>query len=292
MRIINFGSLNIDHVYRVDRFVQPGETIPSLAYSRFCGGKGLNQSIALARAGAEVRHYGKIGTDGADLVEMLNRSGVDTSSVSVEDGPTGHAIIQVSGDGENSIIIEGGANRLMDDIDIETVFSELEEGDWLLLQNEVSAIDTLFGRALDSPCRLAFNPAPMTEAVNDLPLHRVDLLIVNESEGRALTGRSGAPDIVSALTQLCPKGRIVLTLGARGAICADGNRRIEQPGFPVDAVDTTAAGDTFVGYFLAASSSGKTADAALEQACKAASICVTRPGAAASIPYLHEIEAG
>lgn len=171
MKVINFGSLNIDHVYRVDQFVRPEETIPCLAYNQFGGGKGLNQSIALARAGAAVFHYGKIGSDGTFLVETLNESGVDTRSVCRVDGPTGHAIIQVSSKGENSIIIEGGANQLMNAADIDTVFTDLTDGDWLLLQNEVNGIEEIFAAAQSSPCKRAFNPAPMTDNIRNLPLN-------------------------------------------------------------------------------------------------------------------------
>jgi ribokinase len=290
MKIINFGSLNLDHVYRVERFVSPGETVPCLEYTRFCGGKGLNQSIALARAGATVFHYGKIGRDGAALVRALREATVDTRHISEVDGPTGHAVIQVTDDGENSIIIEGGANQKMDSGDTVTVFGLLSDGDWLLVQNEINGVADIFDAAHQSRCRLAFNPAPMTAAIAELPLARVDLLIVNETEGQILTGEMQTETILARLRSRCPRGSIVITLGGDGAVCLDGDEIVRQPPFVVEAVDTTGAGDTFVGYFLAAFSGGASVREALELGCRAASLCVTRPGAADSIPMLSEVE--
>lgn len=291
MKIINFGSLNIDHVYKVEHFVRPGETIPSITYQQHCGGKGLNQSIALARAGANVYHYGKIGTEGNHLPEKLQESGVNIQFVSTVAGPTGHAIIQVSATGENAIIIEGGANQSMDSSDISTILAHLSEGDWLLLQNEVNGIGEILKAAEDHPCKVAFNPAPLTGVIASLPLDRVDLMIVNETEGSGLTGRKEADHIITELVESYPHIQIVLTMGAQGAVYADRTNRLKQAGFTVEPVDTTAAGDTFVGYFIAALSQGASEEEALAHACRAASICVTRAGAADSIPHRSEVAA-
>ena len=148
MKIINFGSINIDHVYGVEHFVRPGETLESESYSVFSGGKGANQSIALARAGAEVLHAGKVGADGGWLKTKLRDNGVDVSLVETVDLPTGHAVIQVNSEGENAIIIHGGANRTFSSADIDKVLESAEAGDYLLLQNEINAVEKVLEKAL------------------------------------------------------------------------------------------------------------------------------------------------
>jgi len=289
MKIINFGSLNIDHVYQVEHFVQPGETITSSGYQMYSGGKGLNQSIALARAGANVCHAGKIGRDGEHLSTKLSEAGVDTKLITIGEVPTGHAIIQVSQDGENSIIVEGGANRTITSSDVDRVLSTISDNDWLLLQNEINAISLILEKTRNRPYSVVFNPAPMTPDIQHLPLELVDILVINEVEGANLTNEHQPSAILDSLINKYPAMQIVLTLGKLGAICVDKNQRIHQEGFKVEAVDTTAAGDTFIGFFIALLSSGSQVDEALRIACRASSICTTRPGAADSIPFFDEV---
>jgi ribokinase len=289
MKIINFGSLNIDHVYQVEHFVKPGETIASSRYQTYSGGKGLNQSIALARAGANVYHAGKIGPGSEHLLAKLSDAGVDTTLITIGEVPTGHAIIQVTPNGENSIIVEGGANRTITSTDVDRVLSTISDNDWLLLQNEINAISVILEMTRDRPFSVAFNPAPMTPDIQQLPLELVDLLFINEVEGVSLTNEHEPSAILDSLTNEYPAMRIVLTLGNRGAIYADKDQRIYQQEFKVEAVDTTAAGDTFIGFFVALLSSGAQINEALQIACKASSICVTRPGAADSIPFIDEV---
>jgi ribokinase len=289
MKIINFGSLNIDHVYQVEHFVQPGETIASSDYKIHSGGKGLNQSIALARAGANVYHAGKIGRGGEHLLTKLSEAGVDTSLVTIGDVPTGHAIIQVTPDGENSIIVEGGANRTITSTDVDQVLSSISDNDWLLLQNEINAISLILEKTRNRHYSVVFNPAPMTPDIQHLPLELVDILIINEVEGANLTNEHQPSAILNSLLKKYPAMQIVLTLGKLGAIYADKNQRINQEGFKVEAVDTTAAGDTFIGFFIALLSSSSQVDEALRIACRASSICTTRPGAADSIPFIDEV---
>ena len=286
--IVNFGSLNIDHVYHVEHFARPGETIASTHYTRYCGGKGLNQSIALARAGANVVHAGRIGSDGDILCDRLRKCGVDVRLIQRGDEPTGHAIIQVTPSGENSIIIEGGANRAIGLDQIPQVLGALDDGDWLLLQNEISSLDAIFELCPDG-VNLAFNPAPMTRDVVDLDLGRVHTLFVNEVEGAQLSGESDAGEIVRALRHAYPRCRIVLTRGKDGAVYADSESVVEQEAYPVTPVDTTAAGDTFIGFYLSVVASGVEPDEALRFGCKASSISVTRHGAADSIPDRSEV---
>jgi ribokinase len=289
MKIINFGSLNIDHVYQVEHFVQPGETITTSGYQMYSGGKGLNQSIALARAGANVYHAGKIGRGGEHLLAKLNEAGVDTTLVKIGETPTGHAIIQVSSDGENSIIVEGGANRTITSSDVDQVLSTISDNDWLLLQNEINAINLILEATRNRPYSVVFNPAPMTPDIQHLPLELVDILIINEVEGASLTNEHQQSTILDSLIKKYPAMQIVLTLGKSGAIYVDKDQRIHQEGFKVEAVDTTAAGDTLIGFFIALLSSGSQVDEALRIACRASSICTTRPGAADSIPFFDEV---
>lgn len=290
MKIINFGSLNVDHVYEVRHFVSPGETIPSSRYARFCGGKGLNQSIALARAGARVMHAGKIGADGKMLRDALARAGVDTSLVVDTPDATGHAVIQVTPDGQNAIIIAGGANQQIDQQLIGRVMEALDPGDWLLLQNEINAVDEILTAAQDRGATIAYNPAPMTSEVEHLPLESVHTLFVNQVEGEQLTRRTSPTGIIDRLLSDFARMRVVLTLGEKGAILASADFRVKQQAFSVAAVDTTAAGDTFVGYYLAAIASGDRPAEALRLGCLAASLCVTRRGAAESIPGAEDVQ--
>lgn len=277
MKVINFGSLNIDLVYRVRDFVRPGETISAASFARFPGGKGLNQSIALARAGAQVLHAGAVGTDGGFLLELLRENGVDTSAVEVSDDiPSGHAVIQVADSGENAIVLYPGANHHITEALIDRALALTEPGDILLLQNEISAMAGIMRRAHDRGLRIFFNPAPMTEAVAAYPLDLVDTLIVNETEWEALSGMF--PPF---------KVNILQTLGARGAVYND---RIVVPAERVgNVVDTTAAGDTFIGYFIAELIAGKDVESAMKTATCASAWCIQRPGAAPSIPRKSDL---
>ncbi len=290
MRILNYGSLNLDHVYRVDHFVAPGETLASLAYARHCGGKGGNQSLALARAGAAVWQAGKIGPDGLVLRETLAAAGVDVSLLHTDGSATGHAIIQVNRDGENAILLHGGANREIGEDEAAEALARFGPGDLLLLQNEISAIPAILRQAKARGMAVAFNPAPLGPEVAGYPLDCVDLFILNEIEGGQLSGESTPEAIIAALRGRFPAADILLTLGAQGArfAGADGSM-VDMAAERVQAVDTTAAGDTFIGYFLARRAVGDPPATALRIAGHAAAICVTRPGAAESIPVLAEV---
>lgn len=292
MSVLVFGSLNIDHVYQVEHLARPGETLPSTEYRRFQGGKGANQSVALARAGANVFHAGRIGPDGLWLRDAIAAEGVDVTHVGLDNQPTGHAIIQVDPAGENSILLYGGANLSVTSDDARYVLSHFGEGDWLLLQNEISALPAILREASERRMTVAFNPAPMTPEVLDYPLEGVSLFVVNETEGAVLAGIEEAlpTSIVDRLQGRYPGAAILLTLGREGSLFASGEERIRTPAQTVEAVDTTAAGDTFIGYFLAELLAGQPAALALTVATRAAALCVSRPGAAASIPRRDELD--
>jgi len=289
MNILNFGSLNIDKVYEVADIVRPGETITSKSYRKFYGGKGLNQSIALAFAGAKVHHAGKIGKDGLFLKTFLENTGVDVSNIGITDSPTGHAIIQVNKNGENSIILFGGANKKISIKDINDVLHKFLPGDYILLQNEISSIPEILNRASEMNLNIVFNPAPMGPEVLQYPLNNVKYFIMNEIEGEGFTGEKKPEHIISNLLLSFPDAAIILTLGENGIYYADSERKIFIPSKKVATRDTTGAGDTFVGYFLAGLVAGQNIKKCLHNANLAASICVSRPGAAESIPKKEEL---
>ena len=289
MKILNFGSLNIDYTYLVDRFVRPGETKTSRGLMTGAGGKGLNQSIALAMAGAPVYHAGVIGQGGAFLRETLVDCGVDCSFIKELKLPNGHAIIQLEDGGQNCILLYPGTNRQLSASFIDQVLSHFCEEDILLLQNETNAVPSLIEKAVAKGMRVAFNAAPMTEAVRNYPLDKLSWLLVNETEGAALTGETEPDKIANAIAEKYPELALVLTLGTDGAIYRKGELSLYVPARRVQAVDTTGAGDSFTGYFLAAIADGSDAAYALTFATTAASLTVQRPGAASSIPALEEV---
>lgn len=288
--ILNFGSLNIDHVYHVASFVRPGETVSSLRYDRIPGGKGLNQSVALARAGAHVFHAGKVGSDGKFLVELLCRDGVNTDWVAENGSVTGHACIQVDENGQNCIVLHGGANREITVDEVHQVLDAFHAGDWLVLQNEISCLPEIVQAAAERELVIVLNPSPITPDLLKMDLSPVSYLLLNETEGKDLTGETQPQKITAALLGRYPNLKIVLTLGGDGALYADAASSVSVPACSVQAVDTTAAGDTFTGYFIAAVSAGEPVREALIRASQAAAIAVSRPGASISIPNKQELD--
>ncbi len=288
-KIFNLGSINIDHVYRVPHFVRPGETLAASSYARGAGGKGFNQSIALARAGAAVCHVGATGADAGWLRSRLQDEGVDIRHLAVSDEPTGHAVIQVSDSGENSIVLHGGANRAVSPQAVRTALSAALRGEWFLCQNETSSVPEALRIAREAGLHVCFNPAPMSPDVASYPLDCVDWLIVNETEGAELSGEEEPDSIISRLRERWSRTSILLTLGAKGALCTNASEVMRIPAPHVIPVDTTAAGDTFVGYFLGTLAAGGMLSESLGMAIRAAAITVTRPGAADSIPRQSEI---
>jgi ribokinase len=289
MRILNFGSLNIDYVYRVDTFLKPGETKAAKSRSVFAGGKGLNQSLAIARAGLSVFHAGKIGEEGGFLVDTLQKGKVDTSLIVRSSVPTGHTIIQVDDSGRNCILLFGGANQDIEEAYIDSTLEKFEKSDILVLQNEISRIPMIIEKAKEKGLTIVMNPAPYTPSIQNYPLDSVNIFILNEIEAEGLSGSGNPRQAIEILAARFPNAQIVLTLGEEGALWAHKDQQLYQPAYKVKAVDTTAAGDTFTGYFIAGMVEGLETKQALDLAARAASICVTRPGAADSIPWRQEV---
>ena len=292
MKVLNFGSLNYDYVYEMEHFVVAKETISSIGYKRNFGGKGLNQSIALAKAGTEVYHAGKVGGDGQDFIDYLNKYNVKTDYLIKDNNEaTGHAIIQVC-NGENCIILHGGANQAIDEKQVEETISHFEKGDVLLIQNEISSMNTIIKLAHEKGMKIVFNTAPMDSKIFTYPLDLIDIFVVNEVEGKGLgqANSDNIEDIIKALQKKYPTKEIVLTVGENGSYYIKGDTVEYQEAIKVKAVDTTAAGDTFTGFFLSSYLNGSTAKQALQLATKASAITVQGEGAAKSIPELKDIK--
>lgn len=287
--ILNFGSINIDYVYLVEQFVAPGQTLPAYSLSRYAGGKGLNQSIALARAGAAVYHAGKVGRDGEQMVEVLSAAGVETRDVDRSGTVTGHTVIQVNRKGQNCILFYPGANFELDGQQIEAVIGRFARGDSLLLQNEVNSVAHMMRAAHEQGMNIVFNPSPINDALKTYPLELVDCFVLNEIEAAALTGTQDTDAMLIRMAQLYPKADTVLTLGKQGVRCLYGGAMFSHGIYDVPVVDTTAAGDTFTGFFVAEMIRGSSVDEALRRASIASSLAVSRKGASPSIPTMEEV---
>ncbi|MBQ4551660.1 MAG: ribokinase [Clostridia bacterium] len=292
MKMVVFGSLNIDKTYSMEEFVCPGQTVSALKMEEFCGGKGFNQAIALRRAGNEVYFAGAVGQDGGMLLEKLKENGIDSAHVRVTSGATGHAIIQVDRQGQNCIIILAGANGEITEDDVDQTLAHFAAGDLIVLQNEISCVPYILRRAHEKGMIVAFNPSPYNGKIAACDLGCVDYLLVNETEGAGMSGKTQVEDMLKALQEKHPALNIVLTLGGDGAVYQPkgGAERCFRQANKVKAVDTTAAGDTFTGFFLSEILRHGNADKALEVATAAAGIAVTRKGAEPSIPLLSEVE--
>lgn len=289
MKIVNYGSINLDHVYQVDHILQPGETLLAREQNLFCGGKGLNQSIALAKAGAEVFHAGVVGEDGEILLNALRTANVDIRHIRRAEGASAHTVIQVDRNGQNCIIVFSGENMHPSEADIDRILEDFGPEDAVLMQNELYNTPLMMRKAAEKGMTIIFNPSPISQEMLSYPLECVSWFLLNEIEGEALTGETDPGKILDSLASRFPRSSVVLTLGKNGAWAMDQGQRFFQPAFEIKAVDTTAAGDTFTGFFLVAVSSGMPISAALRRAAFASSIAVSRKGAADSIPTAEEV---
>jgi len=289
MKVLNIGSMNLDLVYSVDHIVQPGETEASFALDTFLGGKGLNQSMALAKAGVEVWQGGMIGEDGQPFLDACKEYGVHGDLIRAVPGKSGHAVIQRDKNAQNCILLYGGANQQLTEEYVDEVLSHFAAGDILLLQNEVNMMPYIVDKAHEMGMQIALNPSPFNEKLDEVDMKKISIFLLNEVEGGQVTGLVEPQEIIAKMLELFPHAKIVLTLGKDGAIYADAAQQHFQPIFPVKAVDTTAAGDTFTGYFLAGLIEEMPIPEVLKMSAKASSIAVTRAGAVPSIPYRDEV---
>lgn len=259
----------------------------------FSGGKGLNQSLAAARAGAQVHHFGAVGDDGEALLGELRAEGVNVEGILQLEGPSGHAVIQVDTLGQNAIVISGGSNRRLPTALFEQAVSGLAAGDWVLLQNEINDVERVMRLAAQAGARIAFNVAPPDERLSGYPIELLSLLIANEPEAMALAGQTTTQAAFEALIQRFPQTNLVLTQGKDGLLYfdADTGERAHMAAFEVQPVDETAAGDAFVGYLMAGLVTGLNITQTLARASAAGALAVTHEGAAPSIPQSAAVDA-
>ena len=289
MKILNIGSSNIDYVYSLDHIALVGETEAAKGLNVFPGGKGLNQSIAIKRAGKDVYHAGCIGEGGDFLLDLLEENGVDVSFVDRVAERNGHAIIQVSRDGDNTIFLYRGSNGMISREQIDRILCAFSKGDILVLQNEINNLDYIIEKAHQAQMTIVLNPSPMNEVIASIDLNKISYLILNEIEANAITSTTDIQEALSYFERKHPSLKVMLTLGSKGCVYQEGARQIFCPAFKVSAVDTTGAGDTFTGYFIVGIACGEKIEKILKAASCAAAISITREGAAPSIPCMVEV---
>ena len=282
MSILCIGSINIDLVYQVPHLVQPGETLAARAMHRNLGGKGANQSIAAARAGARVAHCGAVGYDGQDMVAEIGAAGVDTGLINISKAETGHAVIAVDDAGENAIMLFEGANGMVDTTLLKEAIQTVGPGDWVMLQNEIPVTAEAAEMARARGANVIYSAAPFDPDAVLACLPHVTHLLLNEIENAALEALG---------TELADQLVRVVTQGAAGATWIAPGQNMHVAAFAVqDVVDTTGAGDCFAGNLVAALERGQSPIDAMYFAQAAAAIQITRPGAAPAMPTQAETE--
>ncbi len=283
--IFNFGSINVDHVYRVAEMPLPGETLTAGSYQKLLGGKGINQSIAIARAGQVPVHIGAVGSDDGWTMEQVKSFGIDTAMIARSTHPTGHAVIYVDEAGENQIVIFGGANRDLKPAQIEKAFETCTGADhWVLVQNETNLLADIVDQAKSAGFKVAYSAAPFVAGTVAEVIDKIDLLAVNEIEAQETARLLGVAVSGIAVPEL------LITRGSKGVEFHSHGDVHHHPAFQVEAVDTTGAGDTFLGSFLAHHCHGIELTQSLRYASAASALQVTRPGAAVAIPAREEVE--
>lgn len=287
MTVWVFGSINEDRFYRLPRMPEPGETLTATGFAIGLGGKGANQSVAVAKAGSEARHIGRIGPEGDWARDRLAALGVDVAHILKGNEPTGHANVHVDDAGENMIVVFSGANRAFEIAQIEAALAEVMPGDYFMLQNETNLTREAARLAQEKGLFVVYSAAPFEAGQAQSMLPFIDLLALNEIEAAQLAAEAGvdADDV--------PVARLLITKGASGAVLHDhaGGERHAVAAFPVVPVDTTGAGDCFIGYVVAGLDQGLVAAEALRLGAAAAALHVTRPGTSDAIPDRAEVEA-
>ena len=297
MKVLFYSSVNIDTVFHVDHIVSPGETLSSSCVTVGAGGKGANQAAAFAKAlagfdGAEVYLAGKCGDDGRFILEKLKDLGVDVSYMKDAPCGTGKAMIQVDANGQNSIVLYGGGNQCIQPCEVDEVLEGFVPSDVLCVNCEINNLGYVIDQAYSKGMHIIVNPSPVNDAIDEIDFSKVSALIVNEVEGTALSGLDGEAsyeDVLEALSSRWPDCEVVMTVGCDGSYYCHHGQSLKVPAFAADVVDTTAAGDTFMGYFFSSRLMGMNAEDSLKRASRASAIAVSRPGAMDSIPFGDEV---
>ena len=290
MKILNFGSLNIDIFFRVENIVKPGETISAKSIEKRPGGKGLNQSVALSKSFENVYHAGSVGDDGVFLIDYLKSENINTKYIKKSDKLTGNAIIQVDDKGENSIVLYKGANFDNDKKFIDEVLDNFDKDDILLLQNEISSMKYLIDKAYEKGMKIVLNPSPITDEIKEFDFNKIDLLLVNEIEAKNIANKDNIDESINYFMATYPNINLIVTLGSKGSIFVNKNEKIKQEGIKVESVDSTGAGDTFTGFFVSYFYQGKNVRDCLKFASLASALSVTKSGASISIPSLCDVK--
>ncbi|WP_270597545.1 ribokinase [Anaerococcus vaginalis] len=290
MKILNFGSLNIDIFFRVENIVKPGETISAKSIEKRPGGKGLNQSVALSKSFENVYHAGSVGDDGVFLIDYLKSENINTKYIKKSDKLTGNAIIQVDDKGENSIVLYKGANFDNDKKFIDEVLNDFSKDDILLLQNEISSMKYLIDKAYEKGMKIVLNPSPITDEIKEFDFNKIDLLLVNEIEAKDIANKDNIDESINYFMATYPNINLIVTLGSKGSIFVNKNEKIKQEGIKVQSVDSTGAGDTFTGFFVSYFYQGKNVRDCLKFASLASALSVTKSGASISIPSLCDVK--
>lgn len=290
MKILNFGSLNIDIFFRVENIVKPGETISAKSIEKRPGGKGLNQAVALSKSFENVYHAGSVGDDGIFLIDYLKSENINTKYIKKSDKLTGNAIIQVDDRGENSIVLYKGANFDNDKKFIDEVLDNFDKDDILLLQNEISSMKYLIDKAYEKGMKIVLNPSPITDEIKEFDFNKIDLLLVNEIEAKNIANKDNIDESINYFMATYPNINLIVTLGSKGSIFVNKNEKIKQEGIKVESVDSTGAGDTFTGFFVSYFYQGKNVRDCLKFASLASALSVTKSGASISIPSLCDVK--
>lgn len=286
MTVYNLGSINIDHIFRLDHLPQAGETLLSSDYLCCLGGKGANQSLALALGGAKVEHIGRMALPDLHFIDQLKQAGVNLASIDTTAQTTASAIVMVDdSSGENQIVINPGANQQISTQSIDASLAQSKPGDWALSQNETNAVPYFLRQAKERGLKVCYSAAPFVAETTIELLPITDLLVVNQLEAEALAAELDCP------IEQIEVPHLLVTMGAEGAryIGKEGDWTLPSP--KVNAVDTTGAGDTFLGFLLAALTQQQTISEAMQLALNAAALQVTRKGTADAIPTLEEVKA-
>lgn len=273
----------------MDKIVKEGETIASNKFEKFIGGKGLNQAIALKKAGVDVIFAGQVGKEDGDLLIAYIEENNLAHMIKKTSGSSGHAIIQIDSFGQNSIIVEGGVNKRIEKSYVDEVLKGFNKGDYILLQNEINDVDYIVNVSSDKGLKVFLNPSPINEKIYDIDFNKVACIIVNETEGKALSGADNKLDIISYFKETYPEMEVILTLGGEGGYYSYKETLLKYKATKVDVVDTTAAGDTFCGYFVGLQAQAYSLEDSLEIASLAAAITCKSKGASSSIPRISEI---